>query len=222
MVVRPEHAQIVGNGTQATLSGKLEHIVYFGTDTHFHVRLQDGSEFIVRQQNSRGRAEQPRARRPGGHRDRRQCRPGAEGLMSRPRRRGRRRQAGAPRDPSAAGCCRRRRCSSSSSRRSGRCSSCWLYSFMAKGDYGDVKYWQFSLDGWFSVLLAARHLRRHAHASPTRTSSIFWRSVKLSLHHHRADPAPRLPDRLFHRHAAGASGATSGCSWSPSRSGPTC
>jgi len=55
VVVRPEHAQIVGNGTQATLSGKLEHVVYFGTDTHFHVRLQDGSEFIVRQQNSRSK-----------------------------------------------------------------------------------------------------------------------------------------------------------------------
>jgi len=53
VVVRPEHAQIVGNGTAATLSGKLENVVYFGTDTHFHVRLQDGSEFIVRQQNSR-------------------------------------------------------------------------------------------------------------------------------------------------------------------------
>jgi spermidine/putrescine transport system ATP-binding protein len=53
VVVRPEHAQIVGNGAQATLRGKLENVVYFGTDTHFHVRLQDGSEFIVRQQNSR-------------------------------------------------------------------------------------------------------------------------------------------------------------------------
>jgi len=55
VVVRPEHAQIVGNGAKATLSGKLETVVYFGTDTHFHVRLQDGSEFIVRQQNSRTR-----------------------------------------------------------------------------------------------------------------------------------------------------------------------
>ncbi len=62
MVVRPEHAQIVGNGTQATLSGKLENVVYFGTDTHFHVRLQDGSEFIVRQQNSRTR---PNSLAPG-------------------------------------------------------------------------------------------------------------------------------------------------------------
>jgi len=52
-VVRPEHAQIVGNGTRATLTGKLENVVYFGTDTHFHVRLEDGNEFIVRQQNSR-------------------------------------------------------------------------------------------------------------------------------------------------------------------------
>mgnify|MGYP001252728796 FL=1 len=27
-----------------------------------------------------------------------------------------------------------------------------LYSFMVKGDYGDVKYWQFSGDAWFNVL----------------------------------------------------------------------
>ena len=36
-------------------SGTLENIVYFGTDTHYHVRAGGGSEFIVRQQNSRGR-----------------------------------------------------------------------------------------------------------------------------------------------------------------------
>jgi spermidine/putrescine transport system ATP-binding protein len=53
VVVRPEHAQIVGNGARATLAGTLENVVYFGTDTHFHVRLEDGGEFIVRQQNSR-------------------------------------------------------------------------------------------------------------------------------------------------------------------------
>jgi len=28
-----------------------------------------------------------------------------------------------------------------------------LYSFLVKGDYGDVKFWQFSLDGWFKVIL---------------------------------------------------------------------
>ncbi len=29
-------------------------MVYFGTDTHYHVRLKNNSEFIVRQQNSHG------------------------------------------------------------------------------------------------------------------------------------------------------------------------
>jgi spermidine/putrescine transport system ATP-binding protein len=53
VVVRPEHAQVVGNGSAATLKGTLETIVYFGTDTHYHLRLEDGGEFIVRQQNSR-------------------------------------------------------------------------------------------------------------------------------------------------------------------------
>jgi spermidine/putrescine transport system ATP-binding protein len=53
VVVRPEHAQVVGNGTVATLKGTLETIVYFGTDTHYYLRLEDGGEFIVRQQNSR-------------------------------------------------------------------------------------------------------------------------------------------------------------------------
>ena len=32
----------------------VENVVYFGTDTHFHVRLDDGETFIVRQQNTRG------------------------------------------------------------------------------------------------------------------------------------------------------------------------
>jgi spermidine/putrescine transport system permease protein len=55
-----------------------------------------------------------------------------------------------------------------------------LYSFMVKGDYGDVKYWQFSSDGWFSVFferdifddtvtLAGAHLL------------VLWRSIKLSF-----------------------------------------
>jgi spermidine/putrescine transport system ATP-binding protein len=53
VVVRPEHAQVVGGTAPATLKGTLENIVYFGTDTHYHLRLEDGGEFIVRQQNSR-------------------------------------------------------------------------------------------------------------------------------------------------------------------------
>jgi spermidine/putrescine transport system ATP-binding protein len=54
VVVRPEHAGLVRKGGKADLWGKLENIVYFGTDTHYHVKLDGGAEFIVRQQNSRG------------------------------------------------------------------------------------------------------------------------------------------------------------------------
>jgi spermidine/putrescine transport system ATP-binding protein len=52
VVVRPEHARIVqaGNGE---MMGRLANIVYFGTDTHFHVEQDGAAPFIVRQQNSR-------------------------------------------------------------------------------------------------------------------------------------------------------------------------
>ena len=96
-----------------------------------------------------------------------------------------------------------------------------LYSFMVKGDYGDVKYWQFSLDGWFSVFLQrdifdeTHHHRRCA----CRDLLALGQAVD---HDHRADADPRLPDRLLHLDAAGATGATCGCSSSRSRSGPTC
>ena len=51
IVVRPENATLAPV-TKGTLSGVVENIVYFGTDTHVHLRLDDGSEFIVRQQNA--------------------------------------------------------------------------------------------------------------------------------------------------------------------------
>ncbi|RFC66866.1 MULTISPECIES: ABC transporter ATP-binding protein [Mesorhizobium] len=51
IVVRPEHARAVKKGGQ--LSGTVENVVYFGTDTHIHIRLEDGSPFTVRQQNAR-------------------------------------------------------------------------------------------------------------------------------------------------------------------------
>jgi spermidine/putrescine transport system ATP-binding protein len=53
VVVRPEHAVLTGNAKAATLSGVLENIVYFGTDTHYHVMLEKGTPFIVRKQNSK-------------------------------------------------------------------------------------------------------------------------------------------------------------------------
>ncbi|WP_339764486.1 ABC transporter ATP-binding protein [uncultured Hoeflea sp.] len=53
IVVRPEHAEIVDREAVAHLTGQLDNIVYFGTDTHFHVSLDSGQRFIVRRQNSR-------------------------------------------------------------------------------------------------------------------------------------------------------------------------
>jgi spermidine/putrescine transport system ATP-binding protein len=57
VVVRPEHASLTTPGERATLAGLLETVVFFGTDTHYHVRLEQGGEFIVREQNDRGRAD---------------------------------------------------------------------------------------------------------------------------------------------------------------------
>lgn len=50
LAVRPEHAAIC-NTADGLLQGTLQDIVYFGTDTHFHVALEDGSTFVLRQQN---------------------------------------------------------------------------------------------------------------------------------------------------------------------------
>ncbi len=54
VVVRPEHARAVKTGGQ--LSGAVENVVYFGTDTHVHIRLDDGVLFTVRQQNARSQS----------------------------------------------------------------------------------------------------------------------------------------------------------------------
>jgi spermidine/putrescine transport system ATP-binding protein len=52
VVIRPEHADITRDPAHTTCMGTIANIVYFGTDTHFHVKLDDGSEFVSRQQNS--------------------------------------------------------------------------------------------------------------------------------------------------------------------------
>ncbi|RUV81979.1 ABC transporter ATP-binding protein, partial [Mesorhizobium sp. M5C.F.Ca.IN.020.14.1.1] len=51
VVVRPEHAKLTSG--KGDLSGTVENIVYFGTDTHIHVRLDSSEAFTVRQQNTR-------------------------------------------------------------------------------------------------------------------------------------------------------------------------
>ena len=54
-----------------------------------------------------------------------------------------------------------------------------VYSFLAPGPYGDVK-WEFSLDGWTSVLFE-RDIFDETLSLADAHLSIFWRSVKLSL-----------------------------------------
>jgi spermidine/putrescine transport system permease protein len=55
-----------------------------------------------------------------------------------------------------------------------------VYSFMAKGDYGDVKYGQFSGDGWFNVFLE-RDIFDDTLTFADAHVTIFWRSIKLAL-----------------------------------------
>jgi spermidine/putrescine transport system ATP-binding protein len=54
IVVRPEHAELTADKSRAALIGRIENIVYFGTDSHFHLRLGDGRPFVIRHQNRRG------------------------------------------------------------------------------------------------------------------------------------------------------------------------
>ena len=51
LAIRPEHATLAPED-KGLLRGKLGEIVYFGTDTHYHVLLDDGTTFVLRQQNS--------------------------------------------------------------------------------------------------------------------------------------------------------------------------
>jgi spermidine/putrescine transport system ATP-binding protein len=51
LVVRPENATLVPAG-KGDIAGVVENVVYFGTDTHVHVKLADGAVFMVREQNA--------------------------------------------------------------------------------------------------------------------------------------------------------------------------
>ncbi|MGY6632397.1 MAG: ABC transporter ATP-binding protein [Alkalilacustris sp.] len=65
VVIRPEHARLVGDEAPgppdeaAVLFGRVERSVFFGTDTHIHLRLPDGAPFILRRQNSAAGAPPP-------------------------------------------------------------------------------------------------------------------------------------------------------------------
>ncbi|MEW9613479.1 ABC transporter permease [Shinella sp. S4-D37] len=55
-----------------------------------------------------------------------------------------------------------------------------LYSFMAKGDYGDVRFGEFSLDGWVSVFFQ-RDIFDDTLGLADAHLSIIWRSLQLSF-----------------------------------------
>ena len=54
VAVRPERVSLVPAGAGAPLAGRVETIVYFGTDTIVHLQLAEGSAFIARLQNHDG------------------------------------------------------------------------------------------------------------------------------------------------------------------------
>jgi len=57
LAVRPEQVTITPDAASSRLEGVLENIVYFGTDTHYHLRLPDGGSFTARLQNAKERPE---------------------------------------------------------------------------------------------------------------------------------------------------------------------
>jgi len=51
-VIRPEYSLLIAeSGGEGDLQGVLENIVYFGTDTLYHIRLPDETMFVSRRQN---------------------------------------------------------------------------------------------------------------------------------------------------------------------------
>jgi spermidine/putrescine transport system ATP-binding protein len=40
------------NSEKSAFKGEINNIVYFGTDTHFHLNLKTGEDFTIRKQNT--------------------------------------------------------------------------------------------------------------------------------------------------------------------------
>ena len=52
LTVRPEQVRIVAEGEAGAIPAVLADLVYFGTDTHCHLHLSDGTEVVARLQSS--------------------------------------------------------------------------------------------------------------------------------------------------------------------------
>jgi spermidine/putrescine transport system ATP-binding protein len=57
LAIRPERIDLVRADGDSHLKGSVSNIVYFGTDTTFHIGLDTGQELTVRVQNRRGHQE---------------------------------------------------------------------------------------------------------------------------------------------------------------------
>ncbi|MCF1709016.1 ABC transporter ATP-binding protein [Tabrizicola sp. J26] len=51
VVIRPEQVRLAEAGAAETIPATVESLVYFGTDTHCHLRLKDGTEMVARLQS---------------------------------------------------------------------------------------------------------------------------------------------------------------------------
>jgi len=50
--IRPEHTQLKASSQGAAMTGRLTDRIFFGTDTNYHLMLDNGETFIVRSQNT--------------------------------------------------------------------------------------------------------------------------------------------------------------------------
>ena len=51
LAIRPEQLRVVAPGDAGAMPATVTSTVYFGTDTHLHLALSDGTEVVARQQS---------------------------------------------------------------------------------------------------------------------------------------------------------------------------
>ncbi len=66
LAVRPEQVRLRAAGAEGSLPATVADTVYFGTDTHCHLALDDGTEIVARLQSAALGRGRPAARRGGG------------------------------------------------------------------------------------------------------------------------------------------------------------
>ncbi len=66
LAVRPEQATLTLSPSEASLQGSISNMVYFGTHTHYVIKLDNGNSFTVHQQNLSGHESQFKTGSPVG------------------------------------------------------------------------------------------------------------------------------------------------------------